>query len=161
MDSTELTGGASHHTPATWPLTRFEREAMLSFERPTSAEGAMDGIRVDRASDGVLYLTGDLDCESGVRLERALLAADGQGDLVLDLRDLIEWDTIGVSSFVWVAERIAPRRVVLRGSPTHLTQVLELAGLGRFAFVGDPTGAEWMLEVRVPKREGRTEGLGD
>lgn len=121
----------------------------------------MYGLRVDRASDGVVYLTGDLDRDSTRDLEaRVAEHLDGDDRVVLDLQNVVSWDTIGISAFLRLAKRIAPGRVVLRSLPPNLAVVLDIVSLEEFAISPDGGSRDRIVEVRVRARETRTDGPG-
>ena len=121
----------------------------------------LKGLRVDRASDGVYYLTGELDAASGAGLESDVgpRALDDE-DLTLDLRDLTTWDVSGIRAILRIADRPDPRRVVLLGSPPNLVGWLNVLGLGRFRVRKDNGMSGWVLEATGSVREGLTDGPG-
>lgn len=116
----------------------------------------MYGLRVDRAFDGVVYLTGPLDRDSARDLERRVVAGVDDGDpVVVDLRNVVSWDTIGISAFLRLAKRIAPGRVVLRSAPPNLDRVLDVLSLDEFVIRTEPRTRDRILELR---RRGRRPG---
>ena len=121
----------------------------------------MTGLRVDRASDGVYYLTGQLDVASAEALElRTGSIAFHAGDVVLDLRDLSAWDAAGLRAILTLSERTPSRRIVLRCSPPSLGHVLDVLALGRFEIHADVCTLDWIVEPSEAMRDGSGDGPG-
>jgi anti-anti-sigma regulatory factor len=123
----------------------------------------MRGLRVDRASDGVYYLTGELDAVSAAGLEAGVgLCSLHDEQVALDLRDLTGWDVTGIQAILRIAERPGSHRVLLIESPPNLVGWLNVLGLGRFRVREHDDGdSGWVLEAATRTvRETRTDGPG-
>lgn len=80
-------------------------------------------------TDGVLYLSGELD----LAYEDALRAAlenrwDGTRELIIDLSKLVFLDSTGVRALANVSTRPDAGRVLLRSPDPRVLRVLELLG---------------------------------
>jgi anti-anti-sigma regulatory factor len=131
-------------------LAAVVRSTMETWTRAGGGSDRMHGLRVDRASDGVVYLTGELDRDAGRDLEvRIVHVADDDDSVVVDLRNVFSWDTIGISALLRLAKIVHPARVVLRSPPTNLANVLDLVGLDGFAICPGDRTTDRVLEMRT------------
>ena len=93
------------------------------------AGGGVHAFAATWGTDGVLYLTGELD----LAYEDALRAAlekrwDGRGELIIDLSQLVFLDSTGVNALARVSARSDAGRVLLRSPDPRVLRVLELVG---------------------------------
>jgi anti-anti-sigma factor len=102
--------------------------------RSSHAGDDVTDFHVRRASDGVLYVAGELDMASANRLlDDTLQRVDGERNLVLDLSELSFVDSTGVRTFLRLAKSVEPRSLVLRnpqGSVAHLFDVVRIESFG-------------------------------
>lgn len=92
-----------------------------------STEFVFGSEYTDRGPDGgTLRLTGELDLANALEFERALLEADGQRTLVLDLRDLHLIDCASLGAIFREADRFRRdgRRLVLIPGTNSVGKVL-------------------------------------
>jgi anti-sigma B factor antagonist len=90
----------------------------------------MAAFRVDAGSDGVLYLTGELDLAAEQAFDTLTdERLDGQGEVTLDLSELTFVDSTGVRAFIRLARQVSPRRLVLRDPVPAVATVFEIVGL--------------------------------
>ena len=95
------------------------------------AEFVFGSEYIDQGPDGgLLRLTGELDLASVVSLERALLEADGQRTLVLDLRGLHLIDCASLRVIFREADRYRRdgRRLVVLPGTNSVEKVLRTVG---------------------------------
>ena len=87
--------------------------------------------------DGIMALTGELDMAGARTLQEHAeeRIAEGDGDVVLDLRELSFIDSHGVRAIVEFAQRLRPRRLILEGAVPGVATVLELTGLSAFSTI--------------------------
>jgi anti-anti-sigma regulatory factor len=119
----------------------------------------VDGLRIDRAADGVIYLTGTVGADTAGDLDVHVMArSHGIERIVLDLRDVLSWDADGVASFLRLAEETDPAGIVLRSVPPRLGFELDLAGLRGFTIRSGAGGSERLIQLRHADRESTTDG---
>jgi anti-sigma B factor antagonist len=92
----------------------------------------MAGFHVQPGPDGALYLSGELDMVNADGVPHAVLANDGQGELVLDLSEVTFIDSTGIRALLKLAEVAAPRNVVLRHPRTNVNRVLAIVSIDAF-----------------------------
>jgi anti-anti-sigma factor len=94
----------------------------------------MLGDRVDSfaatwGTDGVLYLSGELDIAYEDDVRAALENRwDGTRELIIDLSRLVFLDSTGVKALANVSTRFEAGRVLLRSPDPRVLRVLELLG---------------------------------
>ncbi|WP_024874463.1 MEDS domain-containing protein [Saccharomonospora piscinae] len=104
--------------------------AALAFVHPIrqrAAFGIESGLYADMEDPHCWRLQGELDLASREVFEIALDAVPIHGDLHLKLGDLTFIDVGGVHALASLAERIAPRRLILDDPPTTLSRIVELS----------------------------------
>jgi anti-anti-sigma factor len=89
----------------------------------------MAGFHVQPGPDGVLYLSGELDMASADGVSDAVLARNGHGEVVLDLGELTFIDSTGIRALLKLAEKSAPREVVLRHPRRNVDIVLGIVDI--------------------------------
>lgn len=91
--------------------------------------GRVHAFAATWGTDGVLYLSGELD----LAYEDAVRAAlenrwDGMGELVIDLSQLVFLDSTGVRAFANLSMWPLAGRILLRSPDPRVLRVLELVG---------------------------------
>jgi anti-sigma B factor antagonist len=96
------------------------------------ADGSFEVKRL--GSDGHFALVGELDMASAERLREAVTAADGRGDVILDISQLTFVDSSGIHVFIELACNMAGERssVILRSPSPIARRTLEIVGAAGF-----------------------------
>ena len=113
------------------------------------AEFVFGSEYIDQGPDGALMrLTGELDFASVLSLERALLEADGQRTLVLDLRGLHFIDCASLSVIFREADRYRcdGRRLVLLPGTNSVGKVLRTVGAESWVEIASETDVDRHVE---------------
>jgi anti-sigma B factor antagonist len=89
-----------------------------------------NSLSVDRGSDGVIVVHGDIDVAGGPILEAALLKVDGNTPVIIDLDDVFFIDSSGLRCLLGAGRRAHARgtNVVLRGVGSEVLRLLEITG---------------------------------
>jgi anti-sigma B factor antagonist len=92
--------------------------------------GNQDSLTVDDGQDGVIVVHGDIDVAGGPILEAAILGREGDGPVVIDLRDVFFIDSSGLRSLLGASRRARTRNasVVLRNVGSEVLRLLEITG---------------------------------
>lgn len=91
-------------------------------------------LEIVATGDRSFRIRGEIDLSSVERLNKVLVpASEGEGDVVLDLRELEFADSTGLRELIRCAQRLEHRgRLVLRHPTPALQRFFEVTGLGRF-----------------------------
>jgi anti-anti-sigma factor len=95
-------------------------------------EDDMAGFHVQPGTDGVVYLSGELDMASADGFPETVVANDGHGELILDVGELTFIDSTGIRALLKLAEMTGPREVVLRHPPANVERVLGIVAIETF-----------------------------
>jgi anti-anti-sigma factor len=102
-------------------------------------------IEPDPASPRAFHLSGELDLASSPQLVQAVLpAAQQEGDLRLDLKELSFIDSSGIRALLILAEELGTRGTLILASATPpVEHTLRLVGIERATNVtlGEPSGS--------------------
>jgi anti-anti-sigma factor len=96
------------------------------------ADGSFEVRRL--GSDGHFALVGELDMASADCLREAVAAADGRGDVILDISELTFVDSAGIHVFVELARNVAGdgSSIILRSPSPIARRTLDLVGATGF-----------------------------
>jgi anti-anti-sigma factor len=90
------------------------------------------GLTVERASDGTLVLSGELDLATAHVLQTALDQSGQGGDITLDLAGLEFMDSTGIKLIITAARKLEGRSwLILRSPGAPIRRVLELVQIDR------------------------------
>ena len=113
---------------------------------------------IDRGPDGgLLTLTGELDLASAPEFERALLDADGQRTLVLDLRGLHFIDCASLRTIFREADRYRRdgRRLIVIPGTNCVGKVLRTVKAETQVEIVNEVNVDWVVEGSLPACSGR------
>jgi anti-anti-sigma factor len=90
----------------------------------------MTGFRVDHGSDGVVYLSGELDMATvGGFVQSVMAFVDHHGELVLDAAELEFIDSTGIGGLLELAGMVRPTPLIVRSPQPNVAKVLQIVNI--------------------------------
>jgi anti-sigma B factor antagonist len=88
----------------------------------------MSALHVEADSEGVIWLSGEIDLATADAFSDDALRLDGQRSLVLDVSRVTFLDSSGLRAILALGDRV-PTGVVLRNPPPVVRRVLAITGV--------------------------------